>query len=623
MKLSAFIFPLSVFVSCSQEEFLPQETTTLQFVVSDFPAFQDSSPESGEVPQAEGSVLTRAIGTQDEGKTAWENGDQIIVTLTSQKYGEQAAALTYDGSSWSTEASLSYLENETPSISVIYAPCYEVTEEGKMQLRSGMQLGMTEYLSGNYEMDNGIMTITFEGAIRTYSRLRIAGLANQTLTVTTTDFTPAGAKNSSPESGATRAAEEALNVLPCPKEGSTVLCATGARSVPQAEGSVTYTLTTDNNGNAFLYGVFAEGATVSVKQGDIEIGTHAFASATEECVSYALDAMSPYVYDEATNTYTVYTAKGLLDWSEAARADLTTNLVLAADITLTGENNWTTIGEFDKIEFDEDNTEFIGTIDGAGHTITGLNIKMEEGPAGFISALGKSGHIKNLLFTNAEIQGGVAAVVAAISRGVVENCSVISECSVSGIYTVGGIVGWNFGLVSGCNNDASIYNSGYSGTGGIVGYNDDGTVMGCINSGSVQNSCTDNFPSSGGIVGVQSGITSSVSIACGNIGEVSSIITEETGGVAGLVVEGSTIALWTKATTESDASGDGIGDSYYNNELSVSCHSFADASAVTAEKIAEMNAAIAAYNASAAEGKTCPYTWQVGTDGYPTLVKSE
>ena len=67
MKLSAFIFPLSVFVSCSQEEFLPQETTTLQFVVSDFPAFQDSSPESGEVPQAEGSVLTRAIGTQDEG----------------------------------------------------------------------------------------------------------------------------------------------------------------------------------------------------------------------------------------------------------------------------------------------------------------------------------------------------------------------------------------------------------------------------------------------------------------------------------------------------------------------------------------------------------------------------
>ena len=232
--------------SCSNEldeTLRPAGNGTLQFVVSDFPMF-------GEGTQ------TRVIGTQDEGKTAWENGDQIIVTLISRKYGEQAAALTYNGSSWSTEASLSYLENETPSVSVFYAPCYEVTEEGTMQLRSGMQLGMTEYLSGNYEMDNGIMTITFEGAIRTYSRLRIAGLANQTLTVTTGSFTPAGATE----------------------------VATAA-----------YTLTTDNNGNAFLYGVFAEGATVIVKQGDITLKDYTFTAeknpnGTEHNKSYALDA---------------------------------------------------------------------------------------------------------------------------------------------------------------------------------------------------------------------------------------------------------------------------------------------------------------------------------------------
>ena len=232
--------------SCSNElddTLQPVENGTLQFVVSDFPAFGEG-------------VQTRAIGTQDEGKTAWENDDQIIVTLTSQKYGEQAAALTYNGSSWSTEASLSYLENETPSVSVIYAPCYEVTEEGTMQLRSGMQLGMTEYLSGNYEIENGIMTITFEGAIRDYSRLRIAGLANQTLTVTTTNFTPAGA---------TEVATDA------------------------------YTLTTDNNGNAFLYGVFAEDATVSVKQGDVVLKDYTFTAeknpnGTVHNKSYALDA---------------------------------------------------------------------------------------------------------------------------------------------------------------------------------------------------------------------------------------------------------------------------------------------------------------------------------------------
>ena len=244
IKLSSFIFALSaLFASCSKEldeALQPANNGTLQFVVSDFPTF-------GEGTQ------TRAIGTQDEGKTAWENGDQIIVTLISEKYGEQAAALTYNGSSWSTEASLSYLENETPSVSAIYAPCYEVTEEGVMKLRSGMQPGMTEYLSGNYEIENGIMTITFNGAIRDYSRLRIAGLANQTLTVTTTDFTPAGAASVATDD---------------------------------------YTLTTDENGNAFLYGVFAEGATVSVTQGETALVSYTFTSATETCKSYALDASS-------------------------------------------------------------------------------------------------------------------------------------------------------------------------------------------------------------------------------------------------------------------------------------------------------------------------------------------
>ena len=247
IKLSSFIFALSsLFASCSNElddTLQPANNGTLQFVVSDFPMF-------GEGTQ------TRVIGTQDEGKTAWENGDQIIVTLISQKYGEQAVALTYNGSSWSTEASLSYLENETPSVSVFYAPCYEVTEEGTMQLRSGMQLGMTEYLSGNYEIENGIMTITFEDAIRTYSRLRIATMPEVTLTVTTTDFTPAGA--------------------------------TSVATEP-------YTLTTDEKGNAYLYGIFAEGATVSVKKGDITLKDYTFTAennpnGTEHNKSYALDA---------------------------------------------------------------------------------------------------------------------------------------------------------------------------------------------------------------------------------------------------------------------------------------------------------------------------------------------
>ena len=107
-------------------------------------------------------------------------------------------------------------------------------------------------------MENGITTITFEGAIRDYSRLRIAGLANQTLTVTTTNFTPAGTNS-------------------------------------EITDAYTFTVTADKKGNAYLYGIFAEGAMVSVKQGDVTLKDYTFTAeknpnGTEYNKSYALDA---------------------------------------------------------------------------------------------------------------------------------------------------------------------------------------------------------------------------------------------------------------------------------------------------------------------------------------------
>ena len=226
--------------SCSNEldEVLqPAGNGTLQFVVGDFPMF-------GEGTQ------TRVIGTQDEGKTAWEEDDQIIVTLTSKKFGAQSAVLTYNGTSWSTAVSFLYLDNETPAVSAIYAPCYEVTEDGVMKLKSGMQLGMAEYIPADCSIANGSISINFTGVKRTYSRLRIAADAGQKLAVTTTGFTPAGATE----------------------------VATAA-----------YTLTTDTNGNAFLYGVFAEGATVTVKKGTVTLTDYTFKQDTEANTSYALD----------------------------------------------------------------------------------------------------------------------------------------------------------------------------------------------------------------------------------------------------------------------------------------------------------------------------------------------
>ena len=248
IKLSSFIFALSaLFASCSKEldeALQPANNGTLQFVVSDFPTF-------GEGTQ------TRAIGTQDEGKTAWANEDKILVHLYSQKYGDQAVTLTFDAenNTWESDGgTLSYLENETPTITAVYAPDCEI-KEGQIALQDGKQYGEAEYILARTTISENSLDINFESG-RTYSRLRIAGLANQTLTVTTTDFTPAGATE----------------------------VATAA-----------YTLTTDNNGNAFLYGVFAEDATVIVKQGNVVLKDYTFTAeknpnGTEHNKSYALDA---------------------------------------------------------------------------------------------------------------------------------------------------------------------------------------------------------------------------------------------------------------------------------------------------------------------------------------------
>ena len=246
--LSAFSF-LILITSCSNEldEALQSAGNgTLQFVVSDFPTF-------GEDAQ------TRAIGTQDEGKTAWADGDKILVHLYSQKYGDQAVTLTFDAenNTWESDGgTLSYLENETPTITAVYAPDCEIKSDKTIGLLEGKQYGEAEYIPAKTTISGNTLDIRFESG-RTYSRLRIATLAEQELSVITTDFTPAG--------------------------------------TTETLYSEFYTLYSDSKGNAYLYGTFAEGATVSVKKGDVTLKDYIFTvdknpNGTKPNTSYALDA---------------------------------------------------------------------------------------------------------------------------------------------------------------------------------------------------------------------------------------------------------------------------------------------------------------------------------------------
>lgn len=232
-----------VMASCTSDIEETTATTAknnVQLVVGEFPAFGDSQ--------------TRAIGTPDEGKTSWAEGDELLLEMTSKTLGTKYAAFKYNGSSWElASGELSYKEDEVPTFPhVYYAPNYK-WEAGKLVLKEGKVAGTDEYIGGNARITgNGeTITVSFAEATRKYSRLRIATLPNEQITVDTEHFTPAGSSN--------------------------------------MERKGNYTLTSDEKGNAYLYGTF-NNSEVTVKYREAPLKTYTFSQATENAKSYALDA---------------------------------------------------------------------------------------------------------------------------------------------------------------------------------------------------------------------------------------------------------------------------------------------------------------------------------------------
>lgn len=210
-------------------------------VVGEFPAFGDSQ--------------TRAIGTPDEGKTSWAEGDELLLEMTSKTLGTKYAAFKYNGSSWElASGELSYKEDEVPTFPhVYYAPNYK-WEAGKLVLKEGKVAGTDEYIEGkaNITPNGQAITVKFAEATRNYSRLRIATLPNEQITVDTEYFTPAGSSDM------------------------------------EQEGN--YTLTSDEKGNAYLYGTFENNSEVTVKYRGATLKTYKFSKETENAKSYVLDA---------------------------------------------------------------------------------------------------------------------------------------------------------------------------------------------------------------------------------------------------------------------------------------------------------------------------------------------
>lgn len=185
----------------------------------------------------------------------------------------------------------------------------------------------------------------------------------------------------------------------------------------------------------------------------------------------ACDAYEPAVLN-SNNAYEIGNAGQLYWFADKvnkerykyvnAKAVLTADIVVNKNVLNDGDltkdvdglRDWTPIQQYD------------GTFDGARHTISGIYCVSDT--------IEEAGIFQNT-----------------IDNAIVENIGVLDSyyCLKKG-YNVGGIVGFNSGIIRNCYNEgmvSSLYNNDNY-LGGICGMNDGGTITGCYNKGKVANS---------------------------------------------------------------------------------------------------------------------------------------
>ena len=295
-----------------------------------------------------------------------------------------------------------------------------------------------------------------------------------------------------------------------------------------------------------------------------------------------------------TDAFVATGFSGATDITDAINP-LAQNITITDDITLPnydGKSNWTRLGNADK--------PYTGTIDGGNYTLTGLLIRGYATFQGFVGYLGEGGKVKNLTFKDAKVLAfyDCVGIVAGQNRGIVENCHTTGNSLINifeyiddVICYVGGIVGFNDGMISACINNAEINADGITRIGGVVGLSSQNDVV----------------------------------IACGNTAMVND--EKYSGGIVG-ENSGTVTASWTQTTNEKNHLGEkpteerknGVG--YETNEsIITACHVFSQASSVTAADITTMNIAIAAWNATNSS-KAVEYGWKAATTSgqWPSLA---
>ncbi len=208
--------------------------------------------------------------------------------------------------------------------------------------------------------------------------------------------------------------------------------------------------------------------------------------------------------------------------------------ILTQSIDL-ADAEWTPIGS---------ESDFGGTFDGDGYSITGLAITASESAQGLFSTC-YGATIKNLkvggVVTN---DNSHTAIIAGASwYTTFENCETLEGSVVTATSgdSSAGIAGYAYGCsFSSCINHADV--SGVVLAGGIVGYTNDNsdctTIENCVNYGVIQASTK----TAGGMVGTTNSSATLVISNCDNYGSVTVVDGDYAAGIAAAIYRGSIIS---------------------------------------------------------------------------------
>jgi hypothetical protein len=202
---------------------------------------------------------------------------------------------------------------------------------------------------------------------------------------------------------------------------------------------------------------------------------------------------------------------------------LDSHIQLTADLDLSGVTLYP-VGELGP---------FTGVFDGNGHTLRHVVIQQPARDCvGLFSHIGSGGQIRNLGAENVTVSGDT--YVGGLA-GRTSETSVIDSCyttgTIEGMYSVGGLVGWNdSSTITACHTTGTV--SGNGSVGGLVGYDDEGTITSCYSTGTISGD------SVGGLVGDSGGTITS----CFATGVVSG--SRVVGGLAGHNRQGTITACY-------------------------------------------------------------------------------